>query len=158
MILNKHTNQIMITHTQQYINIQDMLLAIINMITKSTPTDDRNNIGIDFTNFPNVNIHNVQWAIQELGYEDTEIDVNGWEMDFYQRFDKKPSYLPILECDGCGVDFTLIVRGSNDDKKSYKPLENNPKYKDRIEHGNNLLKHYISIIDNENKQTGMTEE
>lgn len=49
----------------------------LNIITKSNPDTQRYNVGVEFTNFPNVNMHNISWALQELGYEDGELNTNG---------------------------------------------------------------------------------
>ena len=56
MIQNKQHNQVMITDTKHYVNLQDMLLAVVNIITKSSPDTQRYNVGVEFTNFPNVNM------------------------------------------------------------------------------------------------------
>lgn len=67
MILNQQANQLMMTDTIQYKNLQDMVLAVINMIIKEE--NDRSQAGFVFTNFPNVNMHVLDWALHEVGYK-----------------------------------------------------------------------------------------
>lgn len=59
MIQNKQHNQVMITDTKHYVNLQDMLLAVVNIITKSNPDTQRYNVGVEFTNFPNAKLDNL---------------------------------------------------------------------------------------------------
>lgn len=145
----------MITDTKHYVNLQDMLLAVVNIITKSNPDTQRDNVGVEFTNFPNVNMHNISWALQELGYEDGELSNNGWDMDFWQDFKEPSKDFPPLQCSGNGADGVVIVRGQEDDDTTYTPLEQNEIYKEHIERGNALLKYYFDMIHHENERTGM---
>lgn len=155
MIQNKQHNQVMITDTKHYVNLQDMLLAVINIITKSNPDTQRYNVGVEFTNFPNVNMHNICWALQEVGYEEGELSTNGWDMDFWQDFTEPQEGFPPLQCSGNGADGVVIVRGQESDDTAYTPLEQNVIYKERIERGNALLKYYFDMIHHENERTGM---
>ena len=154
MILNEQPNQLFVSD-KQYENIQNMLLSVINMITKSDATEDRYEIGVDFTNFHNVNMHNISWALQELGYEDGEIRTNGWDMDFWQNFVQPPKGFPPVQCSGNGADRVVIVRGNDEDTNTYKPLEKNRKYAERIKQGDALLHYYFEQIRKENNRTGM---
>ena len=61
MIQNKQHNQVMITDTKHYANLQDMLLAVVNIITKSNPDTQRYNVGVEFTNFPNVTYSDIEY-------------------------------------------------------------------------------------------------
>lgn len=155
-ILNKQHNQLMIHETQHYQNLCDMVLATINMISKETKNKDKT--GVEFTNFPNVNMHNLEWVLQNLGYSDGDLDTNGWEMDFWENFLDAPDGFPQVQLSGTGATGEVILQGYYEDENQYKPLEQNKEYKDRIKKGNALLTYYIKKIREENERVGMLYE
>lgn len=60
---------------------------------------------IDDINLDELNPAKVEELLKELGYEQTDFDTNGWEMDFWITF-KKPGE-PNIIVGGCGYTFTL---------------------------------------------------
>ena len=153
MILNQQANQLMMTDTIQYKNLQDMVLTVINMIIKEE--NDRSQSGFVFTNFPNVNMHVLDWALQEVGYGDGDLDTNGWEMDFWEIFSERPEGFPIVELSGTGASFEVTLTGVESDKETYVPLEDREDYKERVRHGEELLNYYMTKLREENERVGM---
>jgi len=45
--------------------------------------------------------------LEDLGYEQTELDHNGWQMDFWIRFEKEG--FKTLSVDGTGITFELAL-------------------------------------------------
>ena len=142
--------------TQHYKNLLDMVLAVINMIIKEDK--DRSKTGFVFTNFPNVNMHVLEWTIKDLGYSDGELDTNGWEMDFWEVFSDRPDGFPIVELSGTGASFEVMLTGIDSDKKKYSPLDTKEEYKERVKHGEELLNYYMDKLKEENERVGMLEE
>lgn len=153
MILNRQANQLMMRGTQHYKNLLDMVLAVINMIIKEE--DDRSQTGFEFTNFPNVNMHVLDWALQDLGYDDGDLDTNGWEMDFWEIFSNRPDGFPIVELSGTGASFEVKLTGIDSDTEGYVPLEEREEYKERVKHGEELLDYYMNKLKEENEHVGM---
>ena len=156
MILNKQANQLIMTDTIHYKNLQDMVLAVINMIMKEE--NDRSQSGFVFTNFPNVNMHVLDWALKDLGYDDGDLDTNGWEMDFWEIFSNRPDGFPIVELSGTGASFEVKLTGIDSDTEGYVPLEEREEYKERVKHGEELLDYYMNKLKEENERVGMLRE
>lgn len=64
-------------------NLTDMVLVAINEVTKFNPenTDGSSyDFGVDFTNISPFNPYMISDVLQDLGYEDVDLDTNGWIM------------------------------------------------------------------------------
>lgn len=64
-------------------NLTDMVLVAINEVTKFDPenTDGSSyDFGVDFTNISPFNPYMISDVLQDLGYEDVDLDTNGWIM------------------------------------------------------------------------------
>lgn len=62
-------------------DLADMVLVAINEVTKFDPEKadgDRYEEGVDFSNIPPFNPHMISWALYDLGYEEGELNTNGW--------------------------------------------------------------------------------
>lgn len=126
-----------------------MILATINMITRTN--QDRWNVGVDFTNFQNVNMYVISDILQNLGYQEDELDTNGCDYDYWLSFyHNNENIFPPLQCTGTGSIRTCVLRGLEDDYNDYASLDKNKKYTEQIKHGMNLLKHYQEKIKEEN--------
>ena len=67
----------------------DMILVAINEVTKFNPNESdgsRYDYGVDFSNMPPINPYVVSNVLQDLGYEEGDVDTNGWENDYWQSF------------------------------------------------------------------------
>lgn len=153
MILNRQANQLIMQDTEHYKNLLDMVLAVINMIIKED--DDRSKTGFVFTNFPNVNMHVLDWTLQDLGYKDGDLETNGWEMDFWETFSERPNGFPSVELSGTGASFEVTLTGVDSDTEDYVPLEERDEYKERVKHGEELLNYYMNKLKEENERVGM---
>lgn len=70
-------------------DLMDMILVAINEVTKFNPNESdgsRYDYGIDFSNMPPINPYVVSNVLQDLGYEEGDVDTNGWENDYWQSF------------------------------------------------------------------------
>lgn len=124
-------------------DLKDMVLVAINEITKFDPdkTDEnRGNFGVEFSNIPPFNPEMIEDILFELGYEQGELDTNGWEHDYWYSFihpDKE--HFPPVELAGTAWIHECKLHGMYGDCKVYPHLENNPEYADRIKRGKELL-------------------
>lgn len=70
-------------------NLTDMVLVAINEVTKFNPenTDGSSyDFGVDFTNISPFNPYMISDVLQDLGYEDVDLDTNGWDHDYWNSF------------------------------------------------------------------------
>ena len=70
-------------------DLMDMILVAINEVTKFNPNESdgsRYDYGVDFSNMPPINPYVVSNVLQDLGYEEGDVDTNGWENDYWQSF------------------------------------------------------------------------
>lgn len=70
-------------------NLTDMVLVAINEVTKFNPenTDGSSyDFGVDFTNISPFNPYMISDVLQDLGYEDVDLDTNGWDHDYWSSF------------------------------------------------------------------------
>lgn len=129
--------------TEEKENLKDMVLVAINEITKfvpDKPDEDRSNFGVEFSNIPPFNPGMIEDVLLELGYEQWDLDTNGWECDYWYSFihpDKE--HFPPVELTGTAWVHECLLHGMSDDYEYYPHLEDNPEYTDRINHGRELL-------------------
>lgn len=70
-------------------NLTDMVLVAINEVTKFNPenTDGSSyDFGVDFTNISPFNPYMISDVLRDLGYEDVDLDTNGWDHDYWNSF------------------------------------------------------------------------
>ena len=70
-------------------NLRDMVLVAINEVTKfdqENMDSDRYDVGVDFSNISPLNPHMISYALQDLGYEEVDLRINGWEYDYWNLF------------------------------------------------------------------------
>lgn len=129
--------------TEEKENLKDMVLVAINEITKfvpDKPDENRSNFGVEFSNIPPFNPGMIEDVLLELGYEQWDLDTNGWECDYWYSFihpDKE--HFPPVELTGTAWVHECLLHGMSDDYEYYPHLEDNPEYTDRINHGRELL-------------------
>lgn len=82
-----------------------------NLAADQISYEKRTELGIDFTG-QGINPAQLEELVESFGYEEADIDRNGWEMDFWitmKRTDGKkfPSKCETLVIKGCGMTFEL---------------------------------------------------
>ncbi len=124
-------------------NLTDMVLVAINEVTKFNPenTDGSSyDFGVDFTNISPFNPYMISDVLQDLGYEDVDLDTNGWDHDYWNSFTHPDGKkFPPMQLSGTGWIHECHLHGNEDDCGVYPHLEDDPKYADRIKHGLELL-------------------
>lgn len=119
-------------------DLTDMILVAINEVTKVDDDENRYDVGVDFTNITIANPYVISNILQnQLGYEEEEMDTNGWQLDYWQKFTHDS--LPAMQLSGTGITHTCELHGCEEDTEEYELLENNPKYTERIKHGIELI-------------------
>ena len=71
--------------------------------------------------------------VHDFGYEEKDMDRNGWQMDFWIYYTKEG--MPELCIEGCGITFELTLRGNEEDEKEYHDLKNDKDFEDLIKKG-----------------------
>lgn len=86
-----------------------------------------------------LNPYTLGWMlVNDFGYEEDDMDRNGWQMDFWVYYTKDD--MPSLCIEGCGITFELTLRGSAEDEKEYPNLlENDKEFNELIEKGIRLI-------------------
>lgn len=76
--------------------------------------------------------------VDDFGYEDEDMDTNGWQMDFWNYYTKEG--MPRLCIQGCGITFELNLRGDdNDDKEYSESLKDNEEFEKLMREGFELI-------------------
>ncbi|RGH18342.1 hypothetical protein DWV75_03835 [Ruminococcus sp. AF12-5] len=124
-------------------NLRDMVLVAINEVTKfdqENMDEDRYDVGVDFSNISPFNPHMISYALQDLGYEEVDLRINGWEHDYWQKFTHPNSKkFPPMQLTGTSWIHKCQIHGVEDDYETYLHLENDPEYSNRIKNGLKLL-------------------
>lgn len=100
-------------------DLMDMILVAINEVTKFNPNESdgsRYDYGIDFSNMPPINPYVVSNVLQDLEYEEGDVDTNGWENDYWQSFthpDEKK--FPPMQMSGTSWIHECHLHGEEDD-------------------------------------------
>lgn len=124
-------------------DLMDMILVTINEVTKFNPNESdgsRYDYGVDFSNMPPINPYVVSNVLQDLGYEEGDVDTNGWENDYWQSFthpDEKK--FPPMQMSGTSWIHECHLHGEEDEDALYQYLEDDEEYADRIKHGLELI-------------------
>ena len=142
MMLHKQKSLYEIS-SKEKTDLADMILVAINEVTKFDPEKadgDRYKEGVDFSNIPPFNPHMISWVLYDLGYEEGELDTNGWELDYWLMF-KHPDdkTFPPMQMSGTAWIHKCQLHGDEEDERLYPHLEDNPEYADRIKHGLELI-------------------
>ena len=112
MMLHKQKSLYEIS-SKEKADLADMILVAINEVTKFDPEKadgDRYKEGVDFSNIPPFNPHMISWALYDLGYEEGELDTNGWELDYWLMF-KHPDdkTFPPMQMSGTASVRTILL-------------------------------------------------
>ena len=108
-------------------DLMDMILVAINEVTKFNPNESdgsRYDYGVDFSNMPPINPYVVSNVLQDLGYEEGDVDTNGWENDYWQSFthpDEKK--FPPMQMSGTSWIHECHLHGEEDEDTLYQYLE-----------------------------------
>lgn len=129
---------------QEKSDLTDIVLVAINEVTKSDPSQvDRHHVGVDISNMPPFNPYVVSSILHDLEYEENE---NGfitadWKHDYWDHYHHSNcDVFPPMQISGESFIHSCRITGEETDDKEYIPLENNPEYTERIEHGYRILK------------------
>ena len=147
MLLHKQKTLYLMDYKEKE-DLKDIILVAINEITKFNPNktdENRGDFGVDFSNISPFNPSMIEDVLLELGYEQGDLDTNGWECDYWYPFihpDKE--HFPPVELTGTAWVHECLLHGMSNDYEYYPHLEDNPKYEDRIENGRNLLSKAIN--------------
>ena len=78
----------------------------INKLESIDPEESRNYLKKDFSD-TKLNPSKLKELLEILGYEETDMDTNGWEWDFWITMSKE-GYKDI-SINGCGMTFELLL-------------------------------------------------
>lgn len=132
-------------------NLRDIVLVAINEVTKFDKENmdgDRYDVGVDFSNILPFNPHMISYALQDLGYEEVDLRINGWEHDYWNLFKHTNSQkFPMMQISGTGWVHECHLHGYEEDNGIYPHLEDDSAYTDCIKHGLDLIKNAMNRVE-----------
>lgn len=142
--------------------ITQMVLETIKNISEFKITEDsdkcRYDIGTNFTEVPYASAYVIESILGDLGYEQSDFDTNGWEMDFWIHYQHEDPNYPPLCISGTGITKEVYLRGEHEDFETYEErdekLKADPEYQKLIQQSIDIIKRAESILgeeDNEQK-------
>lgn len=84
-----------------------IIQGFIDKLEAMNPDEQEELLEIDVSD-TGLNPHTLQELLESLGYEKTNYDDNGWQMDFWITMEKS-GFKP-LSIDGTGIIFELFLR------------------------------------------------
>ena len=90
--------------------ISDFLNKIDNMTDEEIEISDNNIFSIELSD-TELRPYTLQELMKEFGYDNSEFDDNGWELDFWIKMNRSRGELTDNICiDGCGMTFELNLK------------------------------------------------
>lgn len=116
-----------------------VLKHMADIITCNIEDKSRYDVALDLSN-TELNPYTLGELLKDVfGYEDNNMDTNGWEMDFWIHYRHPDDSYPPLCITGTGITFELFLRGEDNDYESLEErnekLKNDKKFQELLQKG-----------------------